>query len=169
MLMKPVTPSIDEKTIPNWFRMIQVEQTLGGECTPARIAMHTGLALEFVQDSISNSYYQELRDAYFKEQLNLWSQLLAENKADFDAMLNALVPAAIMRLGKVIESGEEKNAVNASSEILDRATSLSRPADVHVYEHRFSTKELDEARSVARSLKPKELPEPSVDAEVIEP
>jgi hypothetical protein len=171
MPMKQENREIDNKTIPNWFKIIQIEDSLGPTATPRNISVHTGLAVDFVEASLADPYFLELREAYKQERYNLWSQLLADHKADFDSMVNALVPAAIMRLGRVIENGEEKNAVKASSEILDRATGLSRPADVHIYEHRFSQKELDEARRVARSLgKPEQpqLPGHELDAEVVD-
>lgn len=147
----------------DWLKIIETKEALREKATPRAIAVHTGLREDFVARSLVSEQFLELQDAWNQERLSLWAGVLNRSKADFNNMMNELVPLAILKIKKVIMSGQDKDALKAAHEVLSRATNLEQPVERKEVVHRFSATELEDARKIAR-----EISKPVVTVEAIE-
>lgn len=117
------------------------------------ISACTGFSVAHVRLTLESPAYQEWVNSRLRNAVSVIDATLSADAESMRLGLRELVPLAIHRLEKALESTEESIALRAAAEILDRDARFTKAQNIAITHQLIPAKELERARDLARELR----------------
>lgn len=153
----------------DWYRLAKAQaalEALGVIVKADILSRHLDYPERDIEATLDDATYREFADQFKARKFGLWADSLNKAGAEIQQLMKAIGFKAMLTVEDLLDSDDEKVRTAAARLAFDFNPELERPVVRHEIVNRFSPDEIEEARSIVRKLKPKELPELPTDGTI---